>query len=70
MLVYDNRRRKYFMDKLLTEKQVAAWWGICIGWLRNARCTGQGPAFMKIGRAVRYPVSALQEWLKCSRKEA
>ena len=58
------------MDKLWTEKQVAAWWGISIGWLRNARCTGQGPAFVKIGRAVRYPVSALQEWLNRTREVA
>lgn len=40
--------------KLLTSKQLAERWGIREGTLRNWRYLGEGPAFMKVGRSIRY----------------
>jgi hypothetical protein len=40
--------------KVLTSKQLAERWGIREGTLRNWRYQGVGPAFMKVGRSIRY----------------
>jgi len=48
----------------LTEQEVAARWRgvVSPGTLRNWRSQGRGPLFVKIGRAVLYPVSGLEAW--------
>ena len=40
--------------KHLTSRQLADRWGIKEGTLRNWRYIGEGPAFMKVGRSIRY----------------
>ncbi len=32
-------------------------------WLEKARCRGDGPAFIKIGKKVAYRLSAIEAWL-------
>ena len=32
-------------------------------WMERSRWNGSGPPYMKIGRAVRYPLTALQAWI-------
>ena len=55
--------RRQVPDLLLTQDAVADHLGICARTLERWRMTGEGPTFVKIGRAVRYPESALTEWI-------
>jgi predicted DNA-binding transcriptional regulator AlpA len=48
---------------LLNEREVADLIGMSIYWLQKARLNGTGPAFLKIGRSVRYRTGALDLWL-------
>ena len=48
---------------LLDEKGAAAHVGMSRWFLRRARMTGRGPAFIKIGRSVRYAKRDLDAWL-------
>jgi len=68
--VYMTGRRKHGMKKLLNEKQAAELLGISASWLRNARCNGNGPGYVTIGRTVRYSWSELMQWLNSCRKGA
>jgi predicted DNA-binding transcriptional regulator AlpA len=51
-------------DPLLTPPEVAAILKVSLSWLAKARMRGDGPAFLKIGRAVRYRMSAIEEYLR------
>jgi predicted DNA-binding transcriptional regulator AlpA len=51
------------IDPLLHPAQVATLLGVSISWLAKARLNGTGPRFIKIGRAVRYAVSAVREFI-------
>jgi len=51
-------------DPLLHPVQVAKLLGVSSSWLAKSRMNGTGPRFVKIGRAVRYALSALQEYIK------
>lgn len=55
-----------FMDdrKYLTAEEVSDRYrgSISVGTLRNWRAMRIGPAFIKIGKAVLYPVEALEAW--------
>jgi predicted DNA-binding transcriptional regulator AlpA len=35
-----------------------------VSWLAKARMNGDGPPFVKFGRAVRYEETALHQWVK------
>ena len=48
---------------LLTEKETAAFLRLSQGMLRKLRRSGEGPSFVRIGRAVRYQANALSEWI-------
>jgi predicted DNA-binding transcriptional regulator AlpA len=48
---------------LLTEKEVAATAKLSPAMLQKLRRDGGGPAFVRIGSAVRYPVAAVTTWL-------
>lgn len=50
--------------KFLTPEEVAERYrgGISVGTLRNWRAMRIGPTFVKIGKAVLYPVSELDAW--------
>lgn len=50
--------------KFLTPEEVAERYrgGVSIGTLRNWRAMRIGPAYLKVGKAVLYPVNELEEW--------
>ena len=54
---------------VLNEQEAATYIGMSISYLRQDRCYGAiggrtpGPRFLKYGRAVRYRVVHLNEWL-------
>lgn len=49
---------------LLTEHDVARITGLSLASVRRWRLIGQGPRFLKLGRAVRYRREDLSAWLK------
>ena len=51
-------------DSLLKPPKVAAILDVSVSWLAKARMRGEGPPFIKIGRAVRYSASAVQEYVR------
>ena len=48
---------------LLTEREVARAVRLSPAMLQKLRREGAGPAFVRIGSAVRYPMPALAEWV-------
>ena len=44
------------MDQYMNERDTADYTGLSQQTLRNYRATGRGPAYSKIGKAVRYLV--------------
>ena len=56
-------------NSLITDEQAAIYLSISENWLRQARMDRNreqalGPPFIRIGRAVRYRISDLDEWLE------
>ena len=51
------------IDPLLHSTQVAKVLGVSPSWLAKSRLNGTGPRFIKIGRAVRYAMSAVREYI-------
>ena len=51
------------IDPLLHSAQVAKLLGVSLSWLAKSRLNGTGPRFIKIGRAVRYAMSAVREYI-------
>ena len=51
-------------ERLLTAREAANFLRLSLSWLAKARMRGDGPAYVKLGRSVRYPESALVGWLK------
>ena len=51
-------------NKFLTPDEVAERYrgGISVGTLRNWRAMRRGPSFVKIGKAVLYPLDELDAW--------
>ena len=52
------------IDPLLHPEEIAKLLNVSVSWLAKSRLTGTGPRFVKIGRAVRYPESAVREFIK------
>ena len=52
------------IDPLLLPREVAKILNVSTSWLAKARLSGDGPRFVKIGRAVRYLESAVREYIK------
>ena len=50
--------------ELLTPKEAAHLLKVSESWLAKARMRGDGPPFIKIGRAIRYSEAALLQWMK------
>jgi len=48
----------------LTPAEVVARWNgaVTVGTLANWRAQGKGPAFIKFGSRVRYPLAKLEQW--------
>lgn len=53
---------KAVIDDLLTTKEAALFLKVSSSWLAKARISGDGPRFIKFGRAVRYSLRALEEF--------
>ena len=51
-------------DYLLTDGDLGREIGRSKNWLAKLRMTGDGPRFLKIGGAIRYRRSAIDEWLR------
>jgi predicted DNA-binding transcriptional regulator AlpA len=52
------------IDPLLHPQDAAKILNVSMSWLAKARLSGDGPRFVKIGRAVRYLESGLREYIK------
>ncbi|MCP4745686.1 MAG: helix-turn-helix domain-containing protein, partial [Desulfobacteraceae bacterium] len=48
--------------KFLRPKEVEDIYSIDAGTLANWRCQGRGPAYVKYGRKVLYPIQSLDDW--------
>ncbi len=51
-------------DRLLHPTEVSKRLGISASWLAKRRMDGDGPAYVRIGRSIRYSETALLQWLK------
>jgi predicted DNA-binding transcriptional regulator AlpA len=51
------------IDPLLHSAQVAKLLGVSPSWLAKSRLNGTGPRFTKMGRAVRYALSAVRDYI-------
>ena len=60
----DSPEKGTVLSELLTEKQVGERWNVSLNTLRFWRSTGDGPRYVKLGRSVRYNVSALEKYLR------
>ncbi len=49
------------------EREAAEWLQIDVGTLANWRAQGKGPAFVKLGRGVRYRLDDLETWVSDQR---
>ena len=59
-------QKENFKDQgfvLLTTEQAAEYLNLSSKTLERLRCEGGGPAFLKLGRLVRYRIDSLQEWI-------
>ena len=62
---YGEAQRALFMaDRLLREQGVSEMLGVAIPTLRAWRRVGKPPAFIRLGRAVRYRLSELRELIR------
>jgi predicted DNA-binding transcriptional regulator AlpA len=52
---------------VLTEKYAAPYTGMSTAWLRQARIRGIGPAYIRVGRSIRYRVADLDAWVAAHR---
>ncbi|WP_198013118.1 helix-turn-helix transcriptional regulator [Citrifermentans bremense] len=51
------------MKKLLDERETAFLLEMSVSWLRNGRAVGTGPAYVRIGRSIRYRPEDITDWL-------
>jgi predicted DNA-binding transcriptional regulator AlpA len=56
--------------KYLTTKEAADRVRLSESALEKKRVDGSGPVFVKLGKAVRYEVSALDEWIAAGRHKS
>lgn len=52
-----------FNGRLQTESDVAEILNVSVRTLQQWRVSGFGPRFIKVGRAVRYRLSDVQDWI-------
>ncbi|RMF11364.1 MAG: DNA-binding protein [Alphaproteobacteria bacterium] len=55
-------------EAFLTTQQAAGYTKLAVSTLTKKRLTGEGPAFVKIGRRVVYRRQDLDEWLERHRR--
>ena len=51
-------------ERLLTAKDAANLLRVSQSWLAKARMRGDGPPYVKLGRAIRYREGTLLQWLR------
>ena len=54
----------------LTEREAATRLGLKVATLRAWRHQGKGPAFLRLGRAIRYLLSDLDEFVQANRHQS
>jgi hypothetical protein len=52
---------------MVNDREAAKFLGNKVQTLRNWRCQRRGPAYIKLGRSVRYRIEDLQEYILRSR---
>lgn len=57
-------------ERLLTPSETAAALGVSLSWLAKARLRGDGPLYIKIGRAVRYSERAIRDYLRAQTRNS
>jgi len=59
----DEHARLSTLQGVIDEKTASAYLCLSRSWLRQSRMRGAGPVYLKVGRAVRYRLVDLDEWL-------
>jgi predicted DNA-binding transcriptional regulator AlpA len=54
-------------SQLLRTPEVALRLGLTIGTLQNLRCRGEGPAYIRLGRAIRYRPEDIDAFISANR---
>ena len=57
-------------SKKMNTEDAAAYLDMSASWLNKSRRKGNGPAYLKLGGAVRYQAADLDAWLNGSRRTA
>lgn len=55
--------------RAVDERTVAPLLGVSLSTLRNWRVAGRGPAYLKLGRKVSYPLASTLAWRDAQRVE-
>jgi predicted DNA-binding transcriptional regulator AlpA len=55
-------------ERLLTPKEAADALRVSLSWLAKARMRGDGPAFVRVGRSIRYTEAALLQWIRARQR--
>ena len=50
------------IGKVVDDYSAADELGVAVQTMRNWRCRGQGPAYLKLGRSVRYRVEDIEQY--------
>jgi predicted DNA-binding transcriptional regulator AlpA len=51
----------------VSERDGSHYIGLSVAYLRKARRQGRGPAYLRIGRTIRYRIADLDAWLDAHR---
>ena len=62
--------KSFPQDQLMTVEQAAQYLGLAVSTLNKWRCHGGGPAFLKMGRAVRYKMESLDNYIDSSERQS
>ena len=66
-LFWKSRARKEVVHMLLDERAAAEYLGCSVGMMRKWRLFGEGPAYCKLGRLVRYSQADLNTFIEENR---
>ena len=56
------------IERLLIPNEAADRLRVSLSWLAKARMSGDGPAFVRVGRSIRYPEAALLQWIRARQR--